>query len=87
MARAKGEQIEFDGMPPADKPTRTKREDKPITTAQRLGSLVKSARDVMRKDKGLSGDADRLPQLTWLMFLKFLDDLEHSREEEALLAD
>jgi type I restriction enzyme M protein len=34
------------------------------TTAQRLGSIVKSSRDIMRKDKGLSGDADRLPTLT-----------------------
>ena len=31
----------------------------------------------MRKDKGLNGDLDRLPLLTWIMFLKFLDDLEH----------
>ncbi len=30
----------------------------------------------MRKDKGLSGDLDRLPMLTWVMFLKFLDDGE-----------
>lgn len=37
----------------------------------------------MRKDKGLNGDLDRLPQLTWIMFLKFLDDLEQIREEEA----
>jgi len=46
------------------------------TTAQQLGSLVKSARDIMRKDKGLNGDLDRLPMLTWIMFLKFLDDME-----------
>ncbi len=39
----------------------------------------------MRKDKGLSGDADRLPMLTWIMFLKFLDDNERGREDEALL--
>ena len=31
------------------------------TTAQSLGSLLKSARDIMRKDKGLNGDLDRLP--------------------------
>jgi len=60
--------------------------DKPLTTAQALGSLLKSARDIMRKDKGLSGDLDRLPLLTWVMFLKFLDDLETQREEEAALA-
>src|SRR5215212_683229 len=56
------------------------------TTAQSLGSLLKSARDIMRKDRGLNGDLDRLPQLTWVMFLKFLDDMEMLREEEALLA-
>src|SRR5438094_4286601 len=56
------------------------------TTAQSLGSLIKSARDIMRKDKGLNGDLDRLPMLTWIMFLKFLDDLEVQREEEAKLA-
>jgi type I restriction enzyme M protein len=56
------------------------------TTAQSLGSVLKSARDIMRKDKGLNGDLDRLPLLTWIMFLKFLDDLEQQREEEARLA-
>src|SRR5438876_8976953 len=34
------------------------------TTAQSLGALLKSARDIMRKDKGLNGDLDRLPMLT-----------------------
>lgn len=53
------------------------------TTAQSLGSLLKSARDIMRKDKGLNGDLDRLPMLTWIMFLKFLDDLEMQRESMA----
>jgi type I restriction enzyme M protein len=56
------------------------------TTAQSLGALLKSARDIMRKDKGLNGDLDRLPMLTWIMFLKFLDDLEIQREDEAQLA-
>lgn len=37
----------------------------------------------MRKDKGLNGDLDRLPMLTWIMFLKFLDDMEHIEEEKA----
>jgi type I restriction enzyme M protein len=39
----------------------------------------------MRKDKGLSTDLDRLPMLTWILFLKFLDDLEQIREAEAAL--
>jgi type I restriction enzyme M protein len=57
-----------------------------MTTAQSLGSVLKSARDIMRKDKGLNGDLDRLPLLTWIMFLKFLDDLELQREDESKLA-
>src|SRR5438874_5026459 len=61
------------------------RQTRPMTTAQQLGSLVKSARDIMRKDKGLNGDLDRLPMLTWIMFLKFLDDQEQIRETEAEL--
>lgn len=56
------------------------------TTLQSLATLLKSARDIMRKDKGLSGDLDRLPLLTWIMFLKFLDDLDFQREAEARLA-
>ena len=66
---------------------KTKQNTGPVTTAQALGSLLKSARDIMRKDKGLNGDLDRLPLLTWIMFLKFLDDLEIAREEEATLAN
>jgi type I restriction enzyme M protein len=64
----------------------TKQPAAPLTTAQSLGSLLKSARDIMRKDKGLNGDIDRLPMLTWIMFLKFLDDLELQREDEAAVA-
>ncbi len=55
------------------------------TTVQSLGSLLKSARDIMRKDNGLNGDLDRLPLLTWIMFLKFLDGLEIQREKETAL--
>lgn len=57
-----------------------------LTTAQRLSSIVKSCRDIMRKDKGLNGDLDRLPMLTWIMFLKFLDDMEQIAEQEARMA-
>jgi type I restriction enzyme M protein len=57
----------------------------PTSSAQQLASVIKSARDTMRKDKGLSGELDRLPMLTWVMFLKFLDDMEQVRETEAAL--
>jgi type I restriction enzyme M protein len=63
-----------------------KQRSAPLTTAQQLGSIIKSARDIMRKDKGLNGDLDRLPMLTWVLFLKFLDDMEQMRETDAKLA-
>lgn len=63
--------------------SRTKQAKPKQTTAQQLSALIKSARQILRKDKGLNGDADRLPLLTWVMFLKFLDDLERRHEEEA----
>src|SRR5205807_8193347 len=63
-----------------------KKIEAPKSTAQQLASLIKSCRDIMRKDKGLNGDLDRLPMLTWIMFLKFLDDMEEIRAEEAKLA-
>ncbi len=66
-------------------PRKTKTEA-PNSTAQQLGNIIKSSRKIMRKDKGLSGDLDRLPMLTWIMFLKFLDDMEDLRAEEAKLA-
>ena len=62
---------------------RPKKTDAPRSTAQSLGALIKSCRDIMRKDKGLSTDLDRLPMLTWIMFLKFLDDMEQVRDAEA----
>jgi len=80
-ASASAANIIADGSPPAAKTAPA-----PLTTAQALGSIVKSARDIMRKDKGLNGDLDRLPMLTWIMFLKFLDDLERVEEEKAALA-
>lgn len=55
---------------------RKQKQKTPQTTPQRLASIIKSCRDIMRKDRGLSGDLDRLPMLSWLMFLKFLDDTE-----------
>jgi type I restriction enzyme M protein len=72
--------------PATKKTTRQKKAGPQMTTAQRLGSLIKSARQIMRKDKGLNGDLDRLPLFTWILFLKFLDDMEISAEEEAKLS-
>ncbi len=56
------------------------------TSKAQLSSLIKSARDIMRKDAGLNGDLDRLPQFSWVLFLKCFDDLEQRREAEAVMA-
>lgn len=58
------------------------RREAPISTTPqaKLAALIKSARDAMRKDAGLSGDLDRIPQLAWLLFLKAFDGLEQNRE-------
>jgi type I restriction enzyme M protein len=57
--------------------------DNQPTTTQRLNSIIKSCRDTMRKDRGLSSDIDRLPMLTAFMFLKFIDDKEKILEAES----
>jgi type I restriction enzyme M protein len=44
-----------------------------------LSGAIKTARDIMRKDAGLSGEVDRIPQLAWLFFLKAFDDSERNR--------
>lgn len=47
--------------------------------AQSLRSIIKSARDLMRKDAGPNTDVDRIPQLAWILFLKSFDDFEKKR--------
>jgi len=41
-----------------------------------LQALVKTIQDIMRKDQGVDGDAQRLNQLVWMLFLKIIDDQE-----------
>jgi type I restriction enzyme M protein len=53
---------------------------RPTTSRAELTAVIKRARNIMRKDPGLNGDADRIPQLSWLLFLKALDDHEKTRE-------
>ncbi len=52
----------------------------PLTAKAQLSAATKRARDIMRKDAGLNGDLDRIPQLSWVMFLKCFDDFEQRRE-------
>lgn len=72
-------------MPPKQTSKGARSAKAPLTTRENLSGLISSARKILRKDKGLNGDADRLPLLTWVMFLKFLDDLEVKHAEEAEL--
>jgi type I restriction enzyme M protein len=45
-----------------------------------LSATIKSIQDIMRKDAGVDGDAQRISQLGWLLFLKILDDKEQEYE-------
>ncbi|MCB0490718.1 MAG: class I SAM-dependent DNA methyltransferase [Cyclobacteriaceae bacterium] len=45
-----------------------------------LSGLVKSIRDIMREDRGINGDAQRIEQLGWMLFLKIFDDKDQELE-------
>lgn len=45
-----------------------------------IGTLIKSIQDIMRKDVGVDGDAQRISQIVWLLFLKIFDDKEQEWE-------
>ncbi|HCS6420395.1 TPA: N-6 DNA methylase [Escherichia coli] len=47
-----------------------------------ISSVIKSLQDIMRKDAGVDGDAQRLGQLSWLLFLKIFDAQEEALELE-----
>lgn len=54
-----------------------------------LGSFVKRLRDVMRKDAGINGDAQRIEQIAWILFLKVYDakedEWEMDRDYESII--
>ncbi|MFS8172943.1 N-6 DNA methylase [Vreelandella titanicae] len=45
-----------------------------------ISNTIKSIQDIMRKDVGVDGDAQRIGQLVWLLFLKIFDDREKEWE-------
>ena len=47
-----------------------------------LSNIVKAIQDIMRKDAGVDGDAQRIGQLGWMLFLKIYSDLELETELE-----
>ena len=45
-----------------------------------IGGVIKSIQNIMRQDKGLNGDAQRIEQLGWMIFLKIFDDKDIEME-------
>jgi type I restriction enzyme M protein len=45
-----------------------------------ISTTVKTIQDIMRIDEGVDGDAQRISQLTWMIFLKVFDDREMEYE-------
>lgn len=45
-----------------------------------IGGIIKSLQNIMRKDQGVSGDAQRIEQLGWMITLKIIDDKEAEME-------
>lgn len=41
-----------------------------------IGNIIKRLQDVMRNDEGVNGDAQRLEQIVWILFLKVYDAKE-----------
>jgi type I restriction enzyme M protein len=45
-----------------------------------ISTTIKTIQDIMRKDAGVDGDAQRISQLAWMIFLKIFDDREQEYE-------
>ncbi|MHC5727593.1 MAG: type I restriction-modification system subunit M, partial [Nostoc sp.] len=45
-----------------------------------ISTTIKTIQDIMRKDAGVDGDAQRISQLVWMIFLKIFDDREAEYE-------
>ena len=46
----------------------------------------KNIDNLLRKDAGVSNELDYVEQTSWILFLKYLDDLEKTKEKESQLA-
>lgn len=45
-----------------------------------IGNIIKTLQNIMRKDQGVSGDAQRIEQLGWMITLKIIDDKDKDLE-------
>jgi len=43
-------------------------------------NVFKQIDDVLRKDAGCSSELDYIEQTSWVLFLKYLDDLDHAKK-------
>ena len=50
-----------------------------------LQQKINRITDILRRDDGISGAMHYTEQISWILFLKFLDDFEEEKEGEALL--
>ena len=66
---------DFDGDPITRPPP-----PPPRNPMSSISTTIKSIQDIMRKDVGVDGDAQRIGQLVWLLFLKIWDDREQEIE-------
>ncbi len=48
--------------------------------------VFKNIDDILHKDAGCSSELDYVEQTSWILFLKYLDDLEKDKETAALLS-
>ena len=47
-----------------------------------FGTMIKRIKDIMRQDAGINGDAQRIEQIVWMLFLKLYDAKEEEWEIE-----
>ena len=47
-----------------------------------IGTMIKRLQDIMRQDAGINGDAQRIEQIVWMLFLKVYDAKEEEWEIE-----
>lgn len=45
-----------------------------------FGNLIKKLQDIMRTDPGINGDAQRIEQIVWMLFLSLYDAKEQEWE-------
>ena len=50
-----------------------------------LSNKIDQVRDILRTDDGISGAMDYTQAISWILFLKFLDDYEQQNSKEAFL--